>query len=71
MMTALGAVPMLVMRDTSARTQGTLLGFAAGVMLAASFFSLIIPGVDSLTEHGATRAVAAGSMAAAVLIGAA
>jgi ZIP family zinc transporter len=71
LMTALGAVPMLFMARTSARTQGMLLGFAAGVMLAASFFSLIIPGVDSLTEHGATRAVAAGSMAAAVLIGAA
>jgi zinc transporter, ZIP family len=71
LMTALGAVPMLFMRETSARTQGMLLGFAAGVMLAASFFSLIIPGVDALTEHGATRAAAAGSMAAAVLIGAA
>ncbi|WEK40368.1 MAG: hypothetical protein P0Y50_01830 [Candidatus Brevundimonas colombiensis] len=32
------------------------MGFAAGVMLAASFFSLIIPGVDVLLAGGAGRA---------------
>ncbi|MGL1363023.1 hypothetical protein ACSTKI_00035, partial [Vibrio parahaemolyticus] len=44
--------------------------FAAGVMLAASFFSLIMPGVEVLQTGGASRGWAAGTMAAAVLIGA-
>lgn len=46
MMTALGAVPILLGRSVTARTQDVLLGFAAGVMLAASFFSLIIPSLE-------------------------
>jgi ZIP family zinc transporter len=49
LMTAVGALPAFMGRTISARTQDMLLGFAAGVMLAASFFSLIIP---SLEETG-------------------
>jgi len=45
-MTAVGAVPMLFRWTMSMRAHDTFLGFAAGVMLAASFFSLIIPGLD-------------------------
>ena len=44
-MTAVGAVPVLFGRSVSVRAQDVLLGFAAGVMLAASFFSLIIPAI--------------------------
>lgn len=43
--TAIGALPVLLGRGISQRTQNTLLGFAAGVMLAATVFSLIIPGI--------------------------
>ena len=50
MMTAVGALPMLVFRRPGEQTQGILLGFVAGVMLAASFFSLIIPGVAVLQD---------------------
>jgi len=46
LMTALGAIPVLFGKRLSKRANDTLLGFAAGVMLAASFFSLIIPGID-------------------------
>ena len=70
LMTAVGALPLLVMKTPSKQTQGVLLGFAAGVMLAASFFSLIIPGVGVLEGQGATRPLAAGIMAIAVLLGA-
>ena len=45
-MTAVGALPVLFGKKISTRTQDSLLGFAAGVMLAASFFSLIIPAID-------------------------
>lgn len=41
-----GAMLVLVWRDPSERALDTMLGFAAGVMLAASFTSLIIPGID-------------------------
>ncbi|RUO61870.1 ZIP family metal transporter [Pseudidiomarina insulisalsae] len=49
-LTAVGALPILFGRKTSEPFNDTLLGFAAGVMLAASFFSLIIPSIDISTE---------------------
>jgi ZIP family zinc transporter len=42
----LGASLVLVWRDPSERALDGALGFAAGVMLAAAFTSLIIPGID-------------------------
>ena len=45
----LGASLVLVWRDPSERALDTALGFAAGVMMAAAFTSLIVPGID-LTE---------------------
>jgi len=44
-----GASLILVVRDPSQRTLDGALGFAAGIMLAASFTSLIVPGIG-LTE---------------------
>lgn len=70
LMTAVGAVPLLFLRRPSKSMEAMLLSFAAGVMLAASFFSLIIPGVAVLEADGASQAVAAGVMATAVLLGA-
>ena len=46
-MTAVGAVPVLFGRTPSRATRDLSLGFAAGVMLAASFFSLIIPALEA------------------------
>lgn len=48
--TGLGTLPILVFGNPSERTGDTMLGFAAGVMLAASFFSLIIPGIDEAAK---------------------
>ncbi|MDR0276634.1 MAG: ZIP family metal transporter [Paucimonas sp.] len=48
--TALGAILAVVLREVSARTQDVMLGFAAGMMLAASSFSLILPGLDAARE---------------------
>lgn len=45
--TALGAVFAFGLREVSTRTQDTMLGFAAGMMLAASSFSLILPGLEA------------------------
>ena len=43
--TGIGALPGLAFRNLSQRVLNTLLGFAAGVMLAATAFSLIVPGI--------------------------
>ncbi|WP_434772212.1 ZIP family metal transporter [Pseudomonas entomophila] len=48
--TALGAVLAVVLRDVSTRSQDVMLGFAAGMMLAASSFSLILPGLEAARE---------------------
>ncbi len=45
--TAVGAFLALLLGNIKARTQDILLGFAAGMMLAASAFSLILPGIDA------------------------
>lgn len=59
-MTVVGAMPILFGKKVSVKAQDTLLGFAAGVMLAASFFSLIFPAIEIAEElHGSTYAAAA------------
>ena len=45
-MTALGAATVLVARDLSNRALDTMLGFAAGVMIAASYWSLLEPAIE-------------------------
>jgi len=44
--TGIGALPVLFMKEVSHRTLDTMLGFAAGVMLAATAFSLLVPGIE-------------------------
>ncbi len=45
-MTALGAGAILLRRNPSQRLMDVLLGFSAGVMLAASYWSLLAPAVE-------------------------
>lgn len=44
--TALGAAGVLLRRDLPVRTLDGMLGFAAGVMIAASFWSLLAPSIE-------------------------
>ena len=44
--TGLGALPVLFTRNVSDRLLDGMLGFAAGVMLAATAFSLLVPAVE-------------------------
>ncbi len=69
--TALGAVPLLVTRRIGAGAQGLLLGFGAGVMLAASVFSLLLPAFAAAQAQGGTDTGAALLVATGVAIGAA
>lgn len=51
--TSLGAAMVFLLRDQlSAWVQKLLLGFASGVMIAASVWSLLIPSIDMTAESG-------------------
>ena len=69
--TALGALPALLQPRTSPRTRDALLGFGAGVMLAACAFSLVVPGVAAAKAQGASSWAASGIVGAGLLLGAA
>ncbi|HRP97726.1 MAG TPA: ZIP family metal transporter [Rhodocyclaceae bacterium] len=69
--TALGALPVLAMRRIGAHLQGLLLGFGAGVMLAASLFSLLLPGFDAARLQGADGLAAGLTVTAGLVVGAA
>lgn len=45
--TGIGALPVLFFKDVSRNLLNIMLGAAAGVMLAATAFSLIVPGIES------------------------
>lgn len=49
--TALGAAIVLVWRDLTPKTMSAMLGFTAGVMIAASYWSLLAPAIE-LSEGG-------------------
>ena len=53
LMTALGAATVFFFaRAVCERAQGALLGFAAGVMMAASVWSLILPAIEQTAAEG-------------------
>lgn len=73
--TAAGALPALFLRGLSNRTEDTMLGLAAGMMLAASSFSLILPGLaagEQITGHttlGALTVVAGLGLGVLLMLG--
>lgn len=70
--TGLGALPVLLFRRVSDAGRSAMLGFSAGIMLAAAVLSLIIPAFESATvlagSGGAVALVAAGLAGGAVAI---
>ncbi|MFO7857027.1 MAG: ZIP family metal transporter [Paracoccaceae bacterium] len=69
LLTAVGATPVLFGRIPSRAMRDLSLGFAAGVMLAASFFSLIIPALDAAAPGHDGEAAAAAIVCVAILLG--
>jgi len=61
--TAVGALPVLFLRRISRRLEDSLMGFGAGVMLAAAAFELVLPAVE-----GAQNQYGSAGMAILVLI---
>ena len=68
--TAAGTLPLFLSRRFSPRMADCCTGFGAGVMLAASVFSLILPALHSLQEAGAGKQMASLIAGASVLCGA-
>ena len=51
-MTALGAAGVFLKKEISRKMLNGMLGFASGVMIAASFFSLLLPAIDMAEAMG-------------------
>jgi ZIP family zinc transporter len=56
-LTVLGAAIVLLYRDFPRSVLDSMLGFAAGVMIAASFFSLLLPAIDMAEAVGSPPAL--------------
>lgn len=66
----IGALPVLVMRQITVRQQDIMLGFSAGVMLAATAFSLLLPGIEAGTLLYGHPLIGFGVVAAGTVLGA-
>ena len=69
-MTALGAATVFFTRTVSRKVLDWMLGFASGVMVAASFWSLLAPAIEMSKERGVPEwfPAAAGFLAGAVCL---
>ena len=69
--TTAGAIPTLIGRGMSRRTSDVMLGFAAGVMLSAAYFSLILPGIEAAEGQFGSVWIAAAVAGIGIMLGAA
>lgn len=67
--TALGALPALVLRGLPQRVEDSLLGLAAGMMLAASAFSLLLPGLEAGAALLGSKGLGAGVVVLGMALG--
>lgn len=70
--TTIGALPALLLRGLPQKVEDTMLGLAAGMMLAATAFSLLLPGLEAggklLGDEATGAAVVVFGMALGVLL---
>ncbi|MDX2098234.1 MAG: ZIP family metal transporter, partial [Leptolyngbyaceae cyanobacterium bins.59] len=67
--TFVGAMPVLIFRQLNERWIAGMLGFGGGVMMAATAFSLIIPGTEAALRLGYDKGKTAIIMALGIAIG--
>jgi ZIP family zinc transporter len=60
LLTAIGTVPVLFFRSTPRRLMDAMMGFAAGVLVAASCWSLLVPAIEAGGVAAATMGLLAG-----------
>ena len=68
--TAVGALPILFTANISKQSQGVMLGLGGGVMLAATAFSLIVPGQEAAVDLGYSQANSALIVSVGMALGA-
>ena len=68
--TFIGALPVLAIRNPSSRVITAMTGFGGGIMLAATAFSLIIPGTEAAIAQGYAKPFAALIMVVGIVVGA-
>ncbi|MDO5654146.1 MAG: ZIP family metal transporter [Brachymonas sp.] len=69
MTTSLGALPALFLRQVPQKVEDTMLGLAAGMMLAATAFSLILPGLAAAEGLLHSKTLAAGVVVFGMALG--
>jgi ZIP family zinc transporter len=67
--TTLGALPVLFLRGLSQKTEDVMLGAAAGMMLAAAAFSLLLPGLAAGKAFTGTAVGGAGLVVLGMTLG--
>ncbi|MET0264696.1 MAG: ZIP family metal transporter [Duganella sp.] len=67
--TALGTLPVLLSQNFSARTYDAALGLGAGIMLAATSFSLVLPAIAASKGAGASPMHASLMVGGGILLG--
>jgi len=67
--TSLGALPALGVRSVPQMLEDSLLGFAAGMMLAASAFSLLLPGLAAAADILASKSLGAAVVVLGMALG--
>ncbi|MEI1277285.1 ZIP family metal transporter [Leptospira venezuelensis] len=67
--TGLGAAGVFAIRQLSTKLEDGLLSFAAGIMLSASFFSLLLPALEIGEIHFQNKSSAAGIVILGLLFG--
>lgn len=67
--TAFGAAPALFLRGIPQRVEDTMLGLAAGMMLAASAFSLLLPGLAAGADLLGSKPLGAGVVVIGMALG--
>lgn len=65
----MGALPILIAKKFSDKTVDIMIGFGAGVMLAVTSFSLIIPGVEVAEFLYGSKWIAGGIIVAGMMLG--
>jgi ZIP family zinc transporter len=61
LLTAIGTLPVLFFRSAPRRLMDAMMGFAGGVMVAASCWSLLVPAIDSGGVFAATMGLLIGA----------
>jgi zinc transporter, ZIP family len=67
--TVIGALPIIFITNLDKKSQGILLGLGGGIMLAATAFSLIIPGTEAAKNLGYSPAQSAFIISVGTLLG--